>query len=209
MDASSVLNGLSKMAGAFDPASWVVNLAGDALGLDGKTKNLLRVIAGVVTFQPGTALGGALCLLGEQLHEQAAQTECHGSSQLRLATPPGYAPPPPGSPQPPPVNGCPGQPSVPAMPYQQPSPLRGILDDPTLSLEEKLSRIVDVMMSRLDKDILEQGKKLDGAEGADREKVMRDLQRLMEQRRQMFDLASNTSTAFHGMCMTAIQNMRG
>jgi hypothetical protein len=208
MDASSLLLGLSRVAGMFDPASWAVGLAGECLGLDTKTRNLMRVIAGVVTLQPQTVLGGALGLLGEHLKEQSAHTEYHATGTANCAPPQGYAASPvrPPPPRPPPGQAQPQQ--LPCIPHHPPSPVRSILDDPSLSLEEKISRLVDAMLSKLDKDILDQGAKLDGAEGADREKVMRDLQRLMEQRRQMHDLASNTSAAFHGMCMTAIQNMR-
>lgn len=211
MDASSLFTGLSRVAGMFDPVSWAVGIAGDCLGMDTKTRNLVRVIAGVVTLQPQTVLGGALGLLGEHLKEKPAQTEYHHATGTANCKPPaGYAA---STARPPPAKPPPGQAQpqqqLPCIPHQSPSPVRSILDDPKLSIEEKISRLVDAMMSKLDKDILAQGKKLEGTEGADREKVMRDLQKLMEQRRQMHELASNTSAAFHGMCMTAIQNMRG
>ena len=214
MDPSSLLTGLSQAVGAFDPTSWVINFASDKLGLDSEAKNLVRVIAGVVTFQPQTVLGGALGLLGDHLKETSALTELPpvppGCTPV-----PGYAAPPPPPPRTPVAPGClppPGQPHG-TTPHPLPpptgNPVAAILNDPTLSLEEKISRIVDAVLGQLDQAILDKGEALSKADGQDREKLMRDLQRLMEQRRQMNDLASNSSAAFHGMCMTAIQNMRG
>ena len=203
MDPSSLLSGLSQGLGMLDPASWVINFASDKLGLDGHTRNLVRVIAGVITFQPQTVLGGALGLLGEHLKETAAHTELPPRPPS-CSPPPGYASPRPGCAPPP------GQAHA-ATPLPQPpaNPLQGILDDPTLGLAEKIARIVDAVLGQLDKAILDKGEALSRADGSDREKLMRDLQKLLEQRRQMNDLASNSSAAFHGMCMTAIQNMRG
>ncbi|MBM4381043.1 MAG: hypothetical protein FJ086_17360 [Deltaproteobacteria bacterium] len=215
MDPSSLLSGLSQVVGVFDPTTWVINFASDKLGLDGEAKNLVRVIAGVVTFQPQTVLGGALGLLGEHLKEQEALAELPpvppGCTQM-----PGYAPPPPPRPPSPP-GGCappPGEahfftPLPLPPPPGQGNPVAGILQDPSLCLEEKIARIVDAVLGRLDQAILGKGEALSKSDGQDREKLIRDLQRLMEQRRQMNDLASNSAAAFHGMCMTAIQNMRG
>jgi hypothetical protein len=213
MDVSSVLTGLSQVVGIFDPASGVINFASDKLGLDSETKSLVKVIAGVVTFQPQLVLGGALGLLGESLKGETAHTELPpvppGCTPI-----PGYAAPPR---PPPPAPTCTPPPGVaqlaPPLPQLPPSascnPVAGILNDPTLSLEEKIARILDAVLGQLDQAILDKGEALSKADGQDREKLMRDLQRLMEQRRQMNDLASNSSAAFHGMCMTAIQNMRG
>jgi len=205
MDASSVLSGLSQAVGMFDPTSWVINLVSDKLGLDGETKNLIRVIAGVITFQPQTVLGGALGALGDHLKEMEAHTELPPFPPG--CTPaPGYAPPPsaPGFKPPPGQAHC-----APPPPPGSDNPVAGILSDPTIGLEEKIARIVDAVLGQLDQSILDKGDALSKADGQDREKLMRDLQRLMEQRRQMNDLASNSAAAFHGMCMTAIQNMRG
>lgn len=103
------------------------------------------------------------------------------------------------------------------------SKMSSILNDPNMSLEEKVQAMIDSMMSNIDGELGEVMTELDKAyskkvDGKDNnavqskqgsiEKLQRKLQQLMERRRQMVELASNMSKNFNDMAMAAIRNMK-
>jgi hypothetical protein len=107
------------------------------------------------------------------------------------------------------------------------SNIRDILNNPNLSIEEKLQAIMMALTESVDAEILqtmddlaaaqdkragienkEENKK--AAADADRnvEFINLRLQKLMEKRKSMFDLMSNMSSKFNEMAKTAINNLR-
>ncbi|MFZ5469936.1 MAG: hypothetical protein ACOZIN_10915 [Myxococcota bacterium] len=109
---------------------------------------------------------------------------------------------------------------------------RSILSDPTLSIEEKVELLMMKILASLDKEILDTmeqvadaqqnvGKAQDaaakGSSGSNKEATAAaqskadmlqfKLQRLVERRKQMFDLMSNMSAKFNEMARTAIGNL--
>lgn len=103
------------------------------------------------------------------------------------------------------------------------SKLGGILNDPTMTLEEKLHALMDAITADLDAELgdtmndLEKAmskKPKDGDNNAAQAKqtsidqITRKLQQLMERRKQMTELATNMSKNFNDMAMSAIRNMR-
>lgn len=143
-------------------------------------------------------------------------------------SPPVSSPPPAGSP------GGPGNcapPPVP-LPTPQPSPgcggssgnLRDILNNPNMSMEEKLQAILMMITRDTDDELLgvmsemaslREERATLGSGDAGRaakldtsmEQLNLRLQKLMEKRKQMFDLMSNISSNFNEMAKTAIQNL--
>lgn len=100
--------------------------------------------------------------------------------------------------------------------------LSQILSDPTMSIEEKIDAILNMVLDRTDEEILEVMREMEAnsAKGkpgnnqaqsheqqSSQEKLNLKLQKLMEKRKQMFDLLSNFSQKFNEMAKTAIQNM--
>ena len=97
--------------------------------------------------------------------------------------------------------------------------VREILDDPSLSLEDKIQLMLQQISDGLDKDILDtlsaqDSAKASGSGQADQVKAQKDseqlqlkLQKLIERRKQMFDLMTNMSEKFNEMSKAAIQNM--
>ena len=106
--------------------------------------------------------------------------------------------------------------------------INGILNDPTLSIEEKIMLILQKIMDDTDGEIINAMGDLDAqradhakASGkdskADPEEIQRKqsamektqlrLQNLLEKRKRMFDLMTTMSTKFHEMAKGAIQNM--
>jgi hypothetical protein len=170
-------------------------------------------------------------------------------------TPPAPGTPPPGQPgtpvetRPPSTGqpGCPvetrppstGQPSTPApgAPPATPPPKPGgssertggvsdIINNPNMSLEEKLQAILTLITRDTDDEILDVMKEMASARderaklGTDQNSRAREaklettmeqlnlrLQKLMEKRKQMFDLMSNISSKFNEMAKQAIQNL--
>lgn len=104
------------------------------------------------------------------------------------------------------------------------SELSKILNDPNMSIEEKIMMILEKILDQTDEELLETTQQLDKA-NADRakqsqggkgdstkadsaqEKLQLKLQQLMEKRKKMFELMSNFSMKFNEMAKTAIQNM--
>ena len=97
--------------------------------------------------------------------------------------------------------------------------MRAILDDPTLSHEDKIQLMLQQMSDGLDADIVDtlsaqDSAKTGGTSQSDQVKAQKDseqlqlkLQKLMERRKQMFDLMTNMSEKFNEMSKAAIQNM--
>lgn len=104
--------------------------------------------------------------------------------------------------------------------------LSAIIDDPNLSLEEKIQLVLSKLMEQLDAEIMEtmdaQAKAADGKGGgkaggtdeaaghkskANAEKLQLKLQQLMERRKQMFELMTNMSMKFNEMAKAAISNL--
>ncbi len=111
------------------------------------------------------------------------------------------------------------------------SPVKGIIEDPSLSLEEKIELILMQIMSGLDQQVLdtmnaleaatrklgeEKDKAAQGSADANKklaeaqlsvDRLTMQLQKLMERRKQMFELLSNMTAKFHDMARTALSNL--
>jgi hypothetical protein len=105
--------------------------------------------------------------------------------------------------------------------------VRGILDNPQMSIEDKVQAILGSINRDTDGEILDVMRDMAsardeqatlGTSEADRKKAAKletsmqelnlRLQKLMEKRKAMFDLMSNMSSKFHEMAKTAITNLR-
>ncbi len=131
----------------------------------------------------------------------------------------------------PPVGGT--RPEAPAKPPSSPSggsassSVKGIINDPSLSLEEKIEAILMALTERMDGDILKTMDDLAAAQdrqsgiknGKGDEKALADaqrdvdriqmrLQKLIEKRKMMFEMMSTLSMKFNEMAKTALSNMR-
>lgn len=157
------------------------------------------------------------------------------------STPAPSTPPPPGQPgnpveTRPPSTGQPHEPG-PTAPPTAPPPKHGgcaersgsvtdIINNPNMSLEEKLQAILTLITQDTDDEILDVMKEMASARderaklGTDQSSRAREakldttmeqlnlrLQKLMEKRKQMFDLMSNISSKFNEMAKQAIQNL--
>jgi len=107
------------------------------------------------------------------------------------------------------------------------SGVRSIVDNPNMSIEDKIQAILMSISSDTDEEILDVMEQManvrdqratlgtgeaDRKTGAKLESSMQELelrlQRLVEKRKAMFDLMSNMSSKFHEMAKTAISNLR-
>lgn len=105
--------------------------------------------------------------------------------------------------------------------------VKGILDNPNMSVEDKIQAILMSISQNTDDELLgvlnEMANSRDqratlGTSDADKKKAAKldtsmqelelRLQKLMEKRKAMFDLMSNMSSKFHEMAKTAISNLR-
>lgn len=155
--------------------------------------------------------------------------------------PPVCGTPPAGQPTPPvgtrPPSTPPSKPPVQSPPPTTPTPKPGgssggsgsvsdIINNPNMSLEEKLQAILTMVTSDTDDEILDVMKEMAsvrderaglGSDDSSRareaklettmEQLNLRLQKLMEKRKQMFDLMSNISSNFNEMAKQAIQNL--
>lgn len=122
-------------------------------------------------------------------------------------------------------------PSLPTPPRSggEVAPIRSILGDPAMTIEEKIEAILMSMLERSDgelekitkelanaedkrnslsTDTSDKGKKAHADASRSAEVLAQRLQKLMQRRDQMFTLMSNVSKQFHEMAKQAIQNMR-
>lgn len=94
----------------------------------------------------------------------------------------------------------------------------GILKDPSLSIDEKVEMLLAELLESLDEEVLQvteelsaaqkgEGKATKGENKPSAEQLQLKLQKLMERRKQMFDLMSNMSSKFNEMARTAIGNL--
>lgn len=139
------------------------------------------------------------------------------------STPPVSGTPPPGKPGAP-VESAP--PTAPKPPAQERSGVGDILNNPHMSLEEKIQAILMLITRDTDEEILDVMKEMATIReeraglGTDDKSKSKDaklettfqelnlrLQKLMEKRKQMFDLMSTLSSKFNEMAKVAIQNM--
>lgn len=142
------------------------------------------------------------------------------------------APPPPGSPSTP-VETQPPAPGGPSTPAPKPGggsepagSVNDIINNPNMSMEEKLQALLMLISRDTDDEILDVMKEMSSvrderaklgtddkgrARAAKLETTMEHLnlrlQKLMEKRKQMFDLMSNISSKFNEMAKQAIQNL--
>jgi hypothetical protein len=105
--------------------------------------------------------------------------------------------------------------------------VRDIVNNPHLSIEEKLQAILMALTENVDGEVLKvmddlaaaQDRQAGLANTPENQKALSDakrsvemlnlrLQNLMEKRKAMFDLMSNMSTKFNEMAKTAINNLR-
>ncbi|HEX8703222.1 MAG TPA: hypothetical protein VF815_30580 [Myxococcaceae bacterium] len=142
------------------------------------------------------------------------------------STPPVSGSPPPGKP------GTPGECTPAPAPKPSPSPapersgVNDIINNPHMSLEEKIQAILMLITRDTDDEILDVMKEMSSIReeraglGTDEKSRTKDaklettfqelnlrLQKLMEKRKQMFDLMSTLSSKFNEMAKVAIQNM--
>jgi len=139
------------------------------------------------------------------------------------STPPVSGTPPPGKPGAP-VESAP--PTAPKPPAQERSGVGDILNNPHMSLEEKIQAILMLITRDTDEEILDVMKDMASIReeraglGSDDKSKSKDaklettfqelnlrLQKLMEKRKQMFDLMSTLSSKFNEMAKVAIQNL--
>jgi hypothetical protein len=130
----------------------------------------------------------------------------------------------------PPVSGA--RPEEPARPPASTSgsassSVKGIINDPHLSLEEKIEAILMALTERMDGDILETMDALAAAQDRqsgikngkgdekalaesqrDVDRIQMRLQKLVEKRKMMFEMMSTLSMKFNEMAKTALSNMR-
>lgn len=164
------------------------------------------------------------------LSDVNARIAQHG---VRGESPSAPMPPPPGTSYGtrPPVSGP--RPEEPSRPPSSTSggsassSVKGIINDPSLSLEEKLEAILMALTERMDGDILQTMDDLAAAQdrqsgiknGKGDEKALADaqrdvdriqmrLQKLIEKRKMMFEMMSTLSMKFNEMAKTALSNMR-
>ncbi|MDY7228417.1 hypothetical protein [Hyalangium rubrum] len=154
------------------------------------------------------------------------------------STPPAGTCPPPAGTCPPPAGTCPppGQPSTPVQgtPVPTPPPSTGgsgsgvsdIINNPNMSMEEKLQAILMMITRDTDEEILGVMQEMANVRGeraslgtgqtdpsraakleTSMEQLNLRLQKLMEKRKQMFDLMSTISSKFNEMAKVAIQNL--
>ncbi|MFY0570699.1 hypothetical protein ACN28E_43670 [Archangium lansingense] len=107
------------------------------------------------------------------------------------------------------------------------SSMRGIINDPSMSLEEKIEAILMALTEKMDGEILQtmddlaaaQDKQASIKNGKGDEKALSDsqrdidrinmrLQKLVEKRKMMFEMMSTLSMKFNEMAKTALSNMR-
>ncbi|WP_375767349.1 hypothetical protein NR798_37575 [Archangium gephyra] len=107
------------------------------------------------------------------------------------------------------------------------SSMRGIINDPSMSLEEKIETILMSLTEKMDGEILQtmdalaaaQDKQAGIKNGKGDEKALADsqrdidrlnlrLQKLVEKRKMMFEMMSTLSMKFNEMAKTALSNMR-
>jgi hypothetical protein len=107
------------------------------------------------------------------------------------------------------------------------SSMRGIINDPSMSLEEKIEAILMSLTEKMDGEILQTMDDLAAAQdkhasiknGKGDEKALADaqrdmdrlnlrLQKLVEKRKMMFEMMSTLSMKFNEMAKTALSNMR-
>jgi hypothetical protein len=107
------------------------------------------------------------------------------------------------------------------------SSMRGIINDPNMSLEEKIEAILMALTEKMDGEILQtmddlaaaQDKQASIKNGKGDEKALSDsqrdidrinlrLQKLVEKRKTMFEMMSTLSMKFNEMAKTALSNMR-
>ncbi|HEX5746003.1 MAG TPA: hypothetical protein VFZ09_07150 [Archangium sp.] len=107
------------------------------------------------------------------------------------------------------------------------SSMRGIINDPSMSLEEKIEAILMSLTEKMDGEILQVMDQLAAAQdkqagiknGKGDEKALADsqrdierlnlrLQKLVEKRKMMFEMMSTLSMKFNEMAKTALSNMR-
>jgi hypothetical protein len=142
---------------------------------------------------------------------------------------PSTPPPSTTGPTPPPAWGV--KPEAPASPPASSGPVRAgvkdIINDPRMSLEEKIEAILTQLMEGMDGDILKTMDELASAQdsraglsnekgnekkAADVERSIErlnvKLQKLIEKRKMMFEMMSTLSMKFHEMAKTALSNMR-
>jgi hypothetical protein len=164
------------------------------------------------------------------LSDVNARIAQHG---VRGESPSAPMPPPPGTSYGtrPPVGGT--RPEEPSRPPSSTSggsassSVKGIINDPSLSLEEKIEAILMALTERMDGDILQTMDDLAAAQdrqsgiknGKGDEKALADaqrdvdriqmrLQKLIEKRKMMFEMMSTLSMKFNEMAKTALSNMR-
>ena len=186
----------------------------------------------------GGAVDGTISQLDVQRALKKVNDDISRYGVRQPSTPAPGAPPPPGQPGAPvetrpPSAGQPPEP-VPGIPPTAPPPKPGggagsvsdIINNPHMSMEEKLQAILALITQDTDDEIFgvmkemasarEERAKLgtdekSRARGAKLETTMEQLnlrlQKLMEKRKQMFDLMSNISSKFNEMAKQAIQNL--
>ncbi|HZH74514.1 MAG TPA: hypothetical protein VEY88_00685 [Archangium sp.] len=107
------------------------------------------------------------------------------------------------------------------------SSVKGIINDPSLSLEEKMEAILLALTERMDGDILKTMDDLAAAQDRqsgikngkgdekalteaqrDVDRIQMRLQKLIEKRKMMFEMMSTLSMKFNEMAKTALSNMR-
>jgi hypothetical protein len=127
----------------------------------------------------------------------------------------------------PPTGSTAGGPAAPG-PAPAGSSVKGIINDPRMSLEEKINAILMNLTEKMDDEILQtmdglaaaQDKKagISNDKGSEKSltEAQRDidrlsmrLQQLVEKRKTMFEMLSTMSMKFNEMAKTALSNMRG
>jgi hypothetical protein len=215
---SDLLKGLGSALGSVTnllSGGVLIDAAGNALGLPPAITHAAKTVVGAMTGNVLLAASGAMGLAQELTRNPPATTEYRAPRDDTLACE-GYARRPgPGHPVVG-TTGCTGGPGM-----------RGIINDPCMSLEEKIEAILMNLTQKMDDEILQTMDDLAAAQdkqsriknGKGDEKALTEaqrdidrismrLQKLIEKRKMMFEMMSTLSMKFNEMAKTALSNMR-
>ncbi|HYO54513.1 hypothetical protein [Archangium sp.] len=189
----------------------LIDAAGNALGLPPVITNAAKALVGAITGNVLLVASGAMGLAQELTRNPPATTEYRAPKDGTLACE-GYAKKPGHGAS---AVGTSG------------SSMKGIINDPHMSLEEKIEAILMNLTQKMDDEILQTMDDLTAAQdkqariknGKGDEKALTDaqrdidrismrLQKLVEKRKMMFEMMSTLSMKFNEMAKTALSNMR-
>lgn len=216
--ALDTMKGLTGTAMGFDPMNVAVNAICEGMGADEQTKNVVKLVVGLATSNYLMAADGAIGIAQSEITKAEGGAKTEVWADATKAKPcPGYS-----------IN-----PNDAWVPQDLSSSIKDIMNNPSMSIEEKIMLILQLLTSELDNQLLETTSKLEratkdraqlaheasktdssaeakgalAAQDTNIQSLQMQMQRLLERRTQMFQLMSTLSSNFNQMAMCAIQNM--